>query len=63
MEFEPRSAHELLALVDICKLALQNHRTAHGLSPSGVKVLAAALESLEIKLGGERRGPTSVSRP
>jgi len=59
-EFEPRSDRELLALVDICKLALANHRTPTGLSPSGIKVLEAALASLEIKLGGERRGPALV---
>lgn len=60
-EFEPRSTRELLALVDICKLAIANHRRPNGeLSGLGIKVLTAALESLEAKLGGERRGPVGV---
>lgn len=59
-EFEPFRAADCLKLVD-CMRSTLSQRTPDGcISPLGCRAISALLDCLEVKLGGERRGPLGV---
>lgn len=60
-EFDPFRARDCLLLVDVIRNTITAHTSPDGcISPHGAKLIAVALEGMEIKLGGARRGPTAV---
>lgn len=59
-EFEPFRANDCLRLVDAIR-SVMSQRTPDGcLSPLGCNAVTACLDMLEVKLGGERRGPVNA---
>lgn len=60
-EFEPYRQRDCLLIVDAMRKTIEAHTTSDGcVSPHGLTVLRALFDGLEIKLGGERRGPVGV---